>query len=216
MTLSMPFLQSSTASYLLLLLAAAISTSTVTVSAFDANQCSVFVFRTDDNKLWHCGDKLPGDYNEWMASYCDHNQGADLNVPSHKEPFAWASHHPDDWCDFMIATVRQNTAGSTDKEDQYPLTPYISIENTPGPTKDKFHPIVDWGCYMVDMTQGVRGVTTASYLVDSRKGEHASTVHQQCQRTTNYFDYWGMDANVRNLKWWGHLTDVGKFCCCCC
>jgi len=57
--------------------------------------------------------------NQWTSLYCDHSQG-DGNWP-----FAWASDHPDDWCDFMVSTVRQNN------EDHYELTPEINFNDTP-------------------------------------------------------------------------------------
>merc|ERR1719410_623114 len=87
--------------------------TSVKVSAFDADRCDVYVFRTTTNALWHCGAPLPGEpWNQWTALYCDHNIGGDQFWP-----YAWASNHPDDWCAFMINTVRQAN------EDHYALTP---------------------------------------------------------------------------------------------
>jgi len=159
--------------------------TSVKVSAFDANTCDVFVFRTTENALWHCGPALPAEpWNQWTSLYCDHANG------DNSWPFAWASNHPDDWCAFMVNTVRQSN------EDHYALTPDIGINETPGPNIYSFQSIVDWGCYKVE-----NGVTTESYLVDSRAGEHASTVHTQCPRSMNYFDYWMLFPEVRNADW---------------
>lgn len=99
------------------LIAAALLALVHTPSAFgfDADKCDVYVFRTSENALWHCGSKLPGD-----SLYCDHSMG-DNNA----WPFPWASNHPDDWCDFMIATVRNG--------DTFPLTPQVEYKETPGP-----------------------------------------------------------------------------------
>jgi len=169
-----------TLSYVLLLAASA------KVSAFDANQCDTFVFRTQENALWHCGEQLPAEtYNQWTSLYCDHSQG-DANAWL----FPWAALFPIDWCNFMINTVRQSN------EDHYALTPEIGINETPGPNIYTFAAIVDWGCYMVE-----NGVTTEAYLVDSRNGQHASSVNQQCTREKNYFDYWNLAASIRNLGW---------------
>lgn len=166
--------------------------ASVKVSAFEADKCDVFVFRTQENALWHCGDKLPADIPAewWTSKYCDHSM-----AEPNQWPFAWASNHPDDWCDFMISTVRRTN------EDHYPLSPKIGINDTPGPNVWFFSTLVDWGCYVVE-----DGKTTESYLVNSRAGEHASTVNQQCSRTMNYFDYFSMSASIRNLQWSGHLT----------
>ena len=83
-----------------------------TVHSFDAEKCDVYVFRTAESALWHCGAQLPAEQdNDWTSLYCDHSQG------DGSYPFAWASDHPDDWCDFMISTVRKSN------EDHYPLTP---------------------------------------------------------------------------------------------
>jgi len=174
-----------------LLVAAAAFNSVGGVHGFDANLCDVYVFRTQENALWHCGEKLPAEPdNEWTSLYCDHSQGDESS------PFAWASDHPDDWCDFMISTVRQTN------EDHYPLTPEVNINETPGPNKYFFSTLVDWGCYMVE-----DGVTTEAYLVDSREGGHASTVYEQCERTNNVFDYWNLAETIRNVQWAGHVTD---------
>lgn len=163
------------------------------VSAFDASKCDVYVFRTEENALWHCGAKLPGEsWNHWTSLYCDHS----LQEPN-AWPFAWASNHPDDWCDFMVSTVR-----AADEEDAYPLTPAIDINDTPGPNVWTFSAIKDWGCYMVE-----NGVTTESYIVKSQEGEHASTVNEMCPRSINYFDYWNLHSAIRNLVWYGHLPE---------
>ena len=165
--------------------------TTVTVSAFDSSRCDVFVFRTTENALWHCGPPLPGEsWNPWTALYCDHSVGDNY------WPFAWASDHPDDWCDFMVSTVRE-----TD-EDHYALTPDIGINETPGPNVWHLQTLVDWGCYVVE-----DGVTTEAYIVDSRNGEHASMVTDQCARTMNYFDYWILNDQIRNLPW--HTESTG-------
>jgi len=171
-----------------LLVAAAALNSIGFVHGFDATQCDVYVFRTAENALWHCGEKLPAEpTNEWTSLYCDHSQGDGSNL------FAWASDHPDDWCDFMISTVRQNA-------DVYPLTPDVTINQTPGPNKYFFAALVDWGCYMVE-----DGVTTESYLVDSRGGKHATDSTEQCIRENNYFDYWNLDASFRDFQFMGHV-----------
>jgi len=159
------------------------------VSAFDAKECDAYVFRTQENALWHCGEKLPGEtWDKWTALYCDHTQGDSVY------PFAWAAFQPDDWCKFMVNTVREQN------EDHYDLVPNIGINETPGPNAYSFSTIVDWGCYMVDDDR-----TTASYLVNSRAGQHASDVTEQCEREKNYFDYWNLNAAIRNTKWWGEV-----------
>ena len=164
-----------------------------TVHSFDAEKCDVYVFRTAESALWHCGAQLPAEpTNEWTSLYCDHSQG------DGSYPFAWASDHPDDWCDFMISTVRKSN------EDHYPLTPEIDFKDTPGPNKYWFSTLVDWGCYVVK-----DGVTTEAYLVDAKNGQHASTVTNQCQRSNNYFDYWNLDEQIRGLQWMGHIPDKG-------
>lgn len=162
-----------------------------TVHSFDAEKCDVYVFRTAESALWHCGAQLPAEpTNQWTSLYCDHSQG------DGSYPFAWASDHPDDWCDFMISTVRKSN------EDHYPLTPEIDFKDTPGPNKYWFSTLVDWGCYVVE-----GGVTTEAYLVDAKNGQHASTVTNQCQRANNYFDYWNLDEQIRGLQWMGHIPD---------
>jgi len=171
--------------------ATAFAVSISGVQGFDASRCDAYVFRTSENALWHCGPQLPSEPdNEWTSLYCDHSQG-DANWV-----FAWASNHPDDWCDFMIATVRQNN------EDHYPLTPGVAFEETPGPNIYAFEHLVDYGCYVVE-----NGVTTEAYLVNSRAGEHASTVTEQCNREYNYFDYWTLNEQIRGLQWMGHVPD---------
>ena len=173
------------------------STATTSVFAFDAKECDVYVFRTQENALWHCGAQLPAEPdNQWTHLYCDHSMN-DQNA----WPFAWASDHPDDWCDFMISTVR---AGN---EDHYPLTTNIDINDTPGPNKYFFSTLVDWGCYMVD---DATATVTASYLVDSSNGNHASTTTDECVRTKNYFDYWNLNEQIRNVQWAGHVPDASK------
>ena len=108
-----------------LLLATAFTINFNSVDGFDADKSDVFVFRTQENALWHCGARLPAPKdNEWTALYCEHSQG-DYLLPNGQWPFAWASNHPNDWCDFMVSTVRQTN------EDHYPLTPEISINETP-------------------------------------------------------------------------------------
>lgn len=162
------------------------------VVGFDAAQCDVYVFRTIENALWHCGSRLPSEENnEWTSLYCDHSQG------DGSWPFAWASDHPDDWCAFMISTVRQNN------EDHYPLTPDIDIEETPGPNKYFLSTLVDWGCYMVE-----NGVTIEAYLVNSKNKEHASIVNNQCERKYNYFDYWNLNEQIRDIQWMGNVPGV--------
>jgi len=173
-----------------LLVAAAALNSIVFVHGFDATKCDVYVFRTAENALWHCGDMLPAEPdNQWTSLYCDHSQGDGSYL------FAWASDHPDDWCDFMISTVRENA-------DVYPLTPKVTINETPGPNKFFFSALVDWGCYMVE-----DGVTTEAYLVDSRSGQHAKDTTEQCTREKTYFDYWNLDASFRDYSWMGHVSD---------
>jgi choice-of-anchor A domain-containing protein len=165
--------------------------SSTKVSAFDQSQCDVYVFRTSENALWHCGGRLPYEsVADQTSLYCDHDIGNLVNYL----PFVWAADFSDDWCNFMVTTVRQSN------EDHYNLTPDIGINETPGPNKWTFQTIVDWGCYFVE-----GDVTTASYLVDSRGGEHASTVTEQCDRTKNYFDYWNLDQSFRSGKWWGDI-----------
>jgi hypothetical protein len=44
-------------------------------------------------------------------------------------------------------------------------------------------------------------------LVDSRNGQHASMVTETCERTYNYFDYWVLNAAIRNGSWAGHVPD---------
>jgi hypothetical protein len=164
------------------------------ISAFDADECDVFVFRTQEDALWHCGAKLPGESGNLDESlYCDHS------LDGLTYPFAWASDHPDDWCNFMVSTVRQ------ENEDHYPLTPDININDTPGPNKWFFSTLVDWGCYMVENDQVV-----ASYLVDSKNGQHASTSIEQCERKMNYFDYWNMNSAIRDEKWTGAVPATSK------
>jgi hypothetical protein len=170
--------------------------SSTKVSAFDQSQCDVYVFRTSENALWHCGGRLPYEsVADQTSLYCDHDIGNLVNYL----PFVWAADFSDDWCNFMVTTVRQSN------EDHYNLTPDIGINETPGPNKWTFQTIVDWGCYFVE-----GDVTTASYLVDSRGGEHASTVTEQCDRTKNYFDYWNLDQSFRSGKWWGDIPALGK------
>ena len=190
----MIFHQSLSTAVALLLLASNI----VNVSAFDAKDCDVYVFRTQENALWHCGNQLPAESNGWQHLYCDHSLGE-----ANTWPFAWASDHPDDWCDFMISTVR------TSNEDHYQLTPAININETPGPNKNWFSKLVDWGCYMIEEENGVTK-TTEAYIVDSRHGKHASTTTEQCELTSNYFDYWNLAEPIRNLKWAGHIPDASK------
>lgn len=163
-----------------------LAATTVKIAAFDAEDCGTFVFRTTEGALWHCGDPLPGEAtNEWTALYCEHSVvGTDpLN-------FAWASDHPDDWCTFLVSTVRQSN------EDHYALTPEVGINETPGPNVYSLQTIVDWSCYVVE-----DGVTTEAYLVDSRNGEHASSVDTMCDRSMNYFDYWILEEEIRNIMW---------------
>jgi len=163
--------------------------STVKVSAFDTDICDVFVFRTTENALWHCGAPLPGEtWNEWTALYCDHTQGTNVHT------YAWASDHPDDWCQFMVATVR-----GVD-EDHYPLTPDVGINETPGPNIWALQFLVDWGCYKVETINGVTQ-TTEAYLVNSGNGEHASDVTEQCVRENNYYDYWNLYQEVQHAPW---------------
>lgn len=155
------------------------------VSAFDASKCTQFVFRSSENALWHCGEPLPGEPdNQWTARYCDHSSGGTVT------PFAWASDHPNDWCAFMIATVRQSN------EDHFPLTPEVDITDTPGPNVWFLRTLVEWSCYVVE-----NDVTVEAYHVDSAAGEHASTVTEQCERTQNYFDYWVLFPAIQNLGW---------------
>lgn len=154
-------------------------------SAFDATECDVYVFRTSENALWHCGDPLPpapggGDNSGF---YCDHRQGDNVGL------FYWKANYPEDWCKFMIATVKQQN------EDHYPLTPQIGINETPGPNIYSFTTLKDWGCYTVE-----GDVVTHSWLVDSRNGKHASTTTEECTRNSQWFKekntfvpdhYWG-------------------------
>ena len=172
-----------------------LAASSTNVSAFDTDVCDVYVFRTSENALWHCGPRLPAEpTNEWTSLYCDHDVGELVNYL----PFVWAADYPDDWCKFMIATVREGN------QDHYNLTPEIGINETPGPNKWTFETIVDWGCYSVE-----NQVTTAAYIVDSRNGEHATDVTEQCTRTKNYFDYWNLDASFRDGTWWGEIPAFG-------
>jgi len=176
------------------LLAAAALNSIGFVQGFDATQCDVYVFRTQENALWHCGATLPSEPdNQWTSLYCDHNQ----HPADGDYLFAWASDHPDDWCDFMIATVRQSA-------DVYPLTEDVQFNETPGPNTWYLSALVDWGCYMTE-----NGVTTQAYLVDSSAGKHAIDTTEQCTRTENYFDYWNLDASFRDSVqgWMGHVPD---------
>jgi len=173
-----------------------LAASSTKVSAFDTDECDVYVFRTTENALWHCGPRLPAEAtNQWTSLYCDHDVGELVNYL----PFVWAADYPDDWCNFMIATVREGN------QDHYNLTPEIGINETPGPNKWTFQTIVDWGCYTVnEQTQE----TTAAYIVDSRNGEHATDVEVQCTRTKNYFDYWNLDASFRDGTWWGEIPPI--------
>jgi len=104
-------------------------------------------------------------------------------------PFAWASDHPDDWCAFMVNTVRQSN------EDHYALTPEVGINETPGPNIWNLRTMVDWSCYVVENGE------TESYRVDSRAGEHASTVTEQCDREIGYFNYWTLNSAIRDIAW---------------
>jgi hypothetical protein len=90
----------------------------------------------------------------------------------------------------MVNTVMQTN------EDHYALTPQIGINETPGPNSWFLRTLVDWGCYVVE-----DGVTTEAYRVDSRAGEHASTVTEQCIREMKYFDYWNLFADVQHSPW---------------
>ena len=175
------------------------------ISAFDPNICDVYVFRTTENALWHCGPPLPEEpTNPWTALYCDAAPGEGVS------PFAWASDHPDDWCAFMVATVRNGGI--------YPLTPEIGFSETPGPNVHSLHFLVDWSCYVIE-----DGATKEAYYVNPTLEGDASTVTDQCERTKNYFDYWVLFDQIRNLGWrsdeagtiypgWtGFLPDKGKF-----
>lgn len=174
------------------------SSAPETAEAFDANKCDAFVFRTVENALWHCGKPIPSDTDDGL--YCDHSQGYP-NV----WPFAWKSDHPDDWCHFMVATVRAGVTGSPETEDHYPLTPEVDLSKTPGPNIYFWSTIVDWGCYILD---DAKEKVVEAYLVDSQKGKHASTTNIQCQRTQNYFNYWVLHSAIRDLKWWGEIPTI--------
>lgn len=186
-----------------LLLALGLSSKVANVEAFDGKQCSVYVFRSEEGALWHCGEKLPEvSFNHSL--YCDHAQGDYLIDPKtnlETTNFAWAPFVPDDWCDFLISTVRVKD------EDVYALTKdqNITITDTPGPNPGEFSKILDWGCYVVDP---VTKTTTESYLVDSRNGFHASTTTEQCNRTMSYFDYGEMHSAIKDLNWWGHVPST--------
>lgn len=157
---------------------------TPSVFGFDPTICDVYVFRTSENALWHCGSKLADEL------YCDHSLGE-----SNAWPFPWASNHPDDWCAFMIATVQNG--------DRFPMTEQVPFGQTPGPNVWWLSPLLDWGCYVVDDN----GHTTESYLVNPRAEQHAQDVTQQCERTMDYFNYWNLHADIRDLKWWGDFED---------
>lgn len=173
--------------------------SSAKISAFETDECDVYVFRTSENALWHCGERLPAEpTNQWTSLYCDHDIG---DLVSYL-PFVWAADSPNDWCNFMITTVRKGD------QDHYNLTPEIGINETPGPNKWTFQTIVDWGCYTVEGL-GDAAITTSAYLVDSRNGEHASDVTEQCTRDKNYFDYWNLDSQFRDGQWWGDVPDSG-------
>lgn len=161
-----------------------------TVSAFDPASCNVYVFRTEEQALWHCGDPIPDE------RYCDHSF-KDKEV----EPYAWKSNHPDEWCDFMIATVRHHN----DNSEYYPLTPEIGLTETPGPNANLFMPILDWGCYIVDYESEE---TLHSWLVESQHGEVASDVDEECKpkKSKQYFSKKEMDSAIYDLHWWGHIT----------
>ena len=90
------------------------------VAAFDAEECDVYVFRTQEDALWHCGARLPD------SQYCDHK----LDDDPPKWAWTWPSDYPDDLCKFMIATV---------VNDSPPPTPDTFAST-----------LVDWGCYMVE------------------------------------------------------------------
>ena len=161
------------------------------VAAFDSKKCDVYVFRTHENALWHCGEKLPE--TDGTSLYCDHSQG------DGSWPWPWASNHANDWCKFMISTVWGQDEG------HYSLTPEIDYNDTPGPNIYVLEKMTDWGCYMVE-----DGVVTESYLVDSRQGKVASDVNDQCDRVTNYFDYQNMHPAIRDIQWSGATPDTGK------
>ena len=145
-----------------LALAFALLFATKVVVAFEPEHCDVYVFRTQEDALWHCGARLPDD-----SQYCDHK--VDDDPP--KWAWTWPSDYPDDLCEFMIATVVN--------DDSPPTTPDDTFAST----------LVDWGCYMVDEEAGI---ITAAYLVNSTAGEHASDVTEPCERTIDYFDYWNL------------------------
>jgi len=159
------------------------------VAAFDSKKCAVYVFRTHENALWHCGEKLPE--TDGTSLYCDHSQEDGTS------PWPWASNHANDWCKFMISTVWGQDEG------HYSLTPEIDYTDTPGPNVYVMETMTDWGCYMVE-----DGVVTESYLVDSRQGKVASDVNDQCDRVTNYFDYQNMHPHIRDIQWSGDTPDT--------
>jgi len=165
-------------------------------TAFNPSECDVFIFRSYDNSLWDCGGDLP------QKKYCDHSfgeedaDGVGVDVAAH--PSRWL----DDWCDFMISSVRK----TNNDNEFYPLTPEISLTDTPGPSSLEFSAIKDWGCYVV----GEDGKTDHSWLVG--EGQHAKDVVDECQIKNNlrYFsrDVKNMFKNTLNGILEGHWTDL--------
>eukprot|EP00536_Pseudo-nitzschia_multiseries_P005747 jgi/Psemu1/303579/fgenesh1_kg.112_\ len=53
-------------------------------------------------------------------------------------------------------------------------------------------------------------VLVESYLVDSRNGKVGSTTTTQCERTQSYFDYFNLNAQIRDLIWYGAMPKSSK------
>lgn len=195
MSLRSSFPQWAVATMLLLLA----STTVEEAKAFDASRCDVLVARTKENALWHCGNPLPTTTD--TGKYCDHSQG-DKNI----RPFAWKASYPDEWCAFFAATVRGDAA-TNNTEGTYPLTPSVPLSMTPGPNMYFFSAVVDWGCYILN---DAKDKVVESYLVDSRNGKVGSTTTTQCERTQSYFDYFNLNAQIRDLIWYGAMPKSSK------
>jgi choice-of-anchor A domain-containing protein len=161
-------------------------------TAFDAHVCDIYVFRTAEQALWNCGGNTPDE------RFCDHSF-KDKSV----EPYAWKANNPNDWCDFMISSVRHQH----DAEEYFPLTPEIGLPDTPGPNANLFEPILDWGCYVLneDKTK-----TEHSWLVQSTDGERAQDVTKECKtkKSKQYFSKKEMNKAIYPLDWAGNVTDL--------
>lgn len=164
-------------------------------TAFDVYDCDIFVFRTEDQCLWDCGGITPDE------KFCDHAPEDD------GEPHAWASNRLDDWCDFMISTVRHEHQIT----DHYPLTEQINLTDTPGPSQNEFARIIDWGCYILSEDQST---TEHSWVV--LNGTHAMDYDEdnECKlkRNKKYFTRLLEDPMkaVEDNELLGHLTESCK------